>query len=278
MKVNTHIFENESLDKRISRLDNILNNIDNYSKEDLVKTLTLERNFTQNIINNDSYRKKMISDLDHLDKLNDLAFKGFSTLASGHELNTIINSVSYYVSQIDNTTIKNNIENEFNRIKSIFFGFLKLNKNDFKQFTTKDLISITDRFSNKLYKITIDHSCQEIDKLDLYTYNTILYTIFYNLISNSIYFSLMNKEQKFPEIHIFYDNYSFYISDSGCGVPESDIQFLFKYGYTKRKNGNGFGLALCKEYSEKYNIFLSYEPYSKFNIFNGSCFKVSLKK
>jgi len=38
------------------------------------------------------------------------------------------------------------------------------------------------------------------------------------------------------------------IADSGCGIPESIIERIFTYGFTTKKEGQGFGLYSCENY------------------------------
>ncbi len=43
------------------------------------------------------------------------------------------------------------------------------------------------------------------------------------------------------------------VNDHGCGIPESNMNKIFMPGFTTKKNGNGMGLALCKQIIEKNN-------------------------
>jgi nitrogen-specific signal transduction histidine kinase len=54
------------------------------------------------------------------------------------------------------------------------------------------------------------------------------------------------------------DSFLFNVMDNGPGVPELLKEKLFSPMQSKKKNGSGIGLAICKELAEQINakIFL----------------------
>ncbi|MBJ9420794.1 ATP-binding protein [Acinetobacter oleivorans] len=71
-----------------------------------------------------------------------------------------------------------------------------------------------------------------------------IYPVFINIINNAMYWvSLVEKRQ----IKIDLVNNLVIIANSGPKVDEEDIPKLFELFYTKRANGRGVGLYLCRE-------------------------------
>lgn len=55
------------------------------------------------------------------------------------------------------------------------------------------------------------------------------------------------KESYFSVIHI---------SNNGIKIPDEIKDNIFKYGYTTKENGSGYGLYICKQYLESQNATL----------------------
>jgi len=69
--------------------------------------------------------------------------------------------------------------------------------------------------------------------------------ILVNLLSNAKH-ALLESNNKIKKLTIKLSEYqgtmSLVISDTGIGIAEGDLSHLFEYGFSKRPNGNGFGL------------------------------------
>lgn len=87
--------------------------------------------------------------------------------------------------------------------------------------------------------------------------------IFNNLLSNS-YDSLLKKQDNpfceaswSPEAVILLSNYQnqiqIIVSDNGCGIPTKKLPYIFKEGFTSKKNGHGLGLAIVKDLVKKHH-------------------------
>jgi signal transduction histidine kinase len=104
-----------------------------------------------------------------------------------------------------------------------------------------------------------------------------LSTVFRNLISNAIKFTLKNGKVKI-KVQKNSRNAVISVIDTGVGVPEEKIRDLFKIDVqvstmgTSNEKGTGLGLILCKEFVEKHGGKIKVESERK----NGSEFKVIL--
>jgi len=115
------------------------------------------------------------------------------------------------------------------------------------------------------------------EDLILYGDKEMLSTVFRNLISNAIKFTLKGGKVK---IKMVKNSKRVVISviDTGVGIPEEKIPSLFKIDVqhstlgTSNEKGTGLGLILCKEFVEKHGGQIKVESEWK----NGSEFKVIL--
>lgn len=73
-----------------------------------------------------------------------------------------------------------------------------------------------------------------------------IYPVFINIISNALYWVCINPKGN-REIKIDFIKNLVIIANSGPPVDEDDIAKLFDLFYSKRANGHGVGLYLCKE-------------------------------
>ncbi len=68
-----------------------------------------------------------------------------------------------------------------------------------------------------------------------------------NLISNAIQAMHKNQEPKVMFIKVSKEGEQvvFSVSDNGIGITEEQMSHMFRYGYTTKKSGHGFGLHSC---------------------------------
>ena len=90
-----------------------------------------------------------------------------------------------------------------------------------------------------------------------------LRSVFLNLIDNAIKYSLFNSEIKI-RTNKSDDKISISIENSGHGIPQSDIPYIFNRFYRSNEiraeiNGSGLGLAIAKEIVELHRGKISVE-------------------
>jgi len=77
---------------------------------------------------------------------------------------------------------------------------------------------------------------------------SILFNVMLNLVKNAAESVLANDlDDRHIEIDLFYDDRNIVISvtDNGSGNSAEDMPKIFDYGFTTKKDGNGFGLHYC---------------------------------
>ncbi|GIN72072.1 serine/threonine protein kinase [Bacillus sp. J14TS2] len=93
-----------------------------------------------------------------------------------------------------------------------------------------------------------------------------------NLVANAVVFTKAGK----ISFELVYDRdlrrISFMLRDTGRGIPEDELPYIFDRFYTRSANGNGLGLAICKEIIRYHKGEM--EVASEVNV--GTCFTFHL--
>ncbi|MCH7309775.1 ATP-binding protein [Acinetobacter sp. ANC 4805] len=98
-----------------------------------------------------------------------------------------------------------------------------------------------DRFERQRINFEVTEAFKSLKISDL---PSRIYPVFINLINNAMYWVALVEDRKI-KIDLIDD--LVVIANSGPKVDEDDVQRLFDLFYTKRANGRGVGLYLCRE-------------------------------
>lgn len=98
-----------------------------------------------------------------------------------------------------------------------------------------------DRFERQRINFEVTEAFRSLKISDL---PSRIYPVFINLVNNAMYWVSLVEDRK---IKIDLVNDLVVIANSGPKVDEDDVQRLFDLFYTKRANGRGVGLYLCRE-------------------------------
>ena len=98
-----------------------------------------------------------------------------------------------------------------------------------------------DRFSRQRIEIIFTDTFEKIAIKDL---PSRIYPVFTNLINNALYWVNLSESR---QIIIGVIGHEVLIANSGPPVDVDDVPRLFELFYTKRSNGHGVGLYLCRE-------------------------------
>lgn len=226
----------------------------------------------ENVINNFNFM---------LHELNSVEIMRNDFIANvSHEFKTPLSSITGYVTLLQDPELSDTEREEY--IRMAFFNIEKLNdlttnilqlsklenQNMFipsvsyrlDEQIRESIVLLEPKWSSK--NILLDIDMQEV------TYNgpqSLLFQVWTNLIGNAIKFSdpesriSINLSQAEEGIKVL-------IADEGIGMTEDMMSHIFEKFYqgdsSRREQGNGLGLALCKEILDKCNgkIYVSSSP------------------
>ncbi|NEX88216.1 histidine kinase [Aeromonas rivipollensis] len=185
--------------------------------------------------------------------LNALAQLGISVEIISHELEDTDSLVTRGLSSLP-SNIKEHpgFQLAFNAHKSLteqirFLSPLKLSGYQARQKITGKNISehiikfFGDRFSRQRVDLFFGREFLSMNITDV---PSRIYPVFTNIVNNALYWVCFSDKR---EIKIDLIDNLVLIANSGPKVDEDDIQKLFSLFYSKRANGHGVGLYLCRE-------------------------------
>lgn len=202
--------------------------------------------------------------------------KEFTANAS-HELMT---PISVLQSKMENLLTEEGLEEPFaqhivemmktlTRLKKISSSLLLISRIDNAQFARKDLVyplelvrEILEELAIKLEEKQIETKVNLIINQNLANVNRdLLFHLFYNLINNAIKFNRAHGRIYISD-RILIPGYEISIRDTGVGIPEAQIPFIFdrfKKSTDGENSGYGLGLTIVKSICNYHHIALSVE-------------------
>lgn len=111
------------------------------------------------------------------------------------------------------------------------------------------------------------------------TTDAVLLQVFINLFDNSLYWlKTVNGERKI-QISIDGDQQRMVFSDSGPGIKQDDINYIFEAFYSgKGEEGRGLGLYIAKQLLDRYDYSINLAEFSKDHILKGANFVLEFVK
>lgn len=221
----------------------------------------------QSIIFLDKSFEVMFFDITRLEKRRLLKQQLTSNIA--HELKTPLASIKGYLETIiDNWPVPEEKHKYFlgkaflqsERLTELINDISLLNNIEdagdlfeFKNTNIKIIIDeVYENFANRMVEKSIDFFVDVKPKTVVNGNDSLLFSIFQNLVENSINYGGNNIEIAIKIYHEDEKFYYFSYSDSGPGIPEEHLPRIFErfyrvdYGRTRESGGTGLGLAIIK--------------------------------
>lgn len=205
-----------------------------------------------------------------------LAQLGISVEILAHELEDLDGMITRGLNSLP-TEIKNShpgFKTAFNAHKSLtqqirFLSPLKLSGYQLRrEITGKDIQDhvekfFQDRFVRQRVEVIFGVKFLKMSIKDL---PSRIFPVFVNLINNALYWVCLSEMR---QINIDIIDNEVIVANSGPPVDEDDIQRLFELFYSRRSNGHGVGLYLCKENLAVAHHKIRYAPPDDIQLIHG---------
>ena len=219
-----------------------------------------------------------------LDKYTSLAQLGITTEIVSHELSRWEHNLTSYLkglpAEIQNSSsYAEAISTQKELTDSLrFLDTLKLSGRSYSRCDISGTMikEAIERFFSKTFKENkINFTVTGIfKKMHINDWTSDIYPVFLNIINNSCYWVCQTGNTA-REIKIDVINDSVVIADSGPGILETDQAHLFQLFFSKRINGRGVGLYLCRRNLAKSNHSIEYVSDKNLKILPGANFKIT---
>jgi signal transduction histidine kinase len=187
-----------------------------------------------------------------VEQLNALAQLGITVEIVGHELDTIDADIIRHLAQFPEGTKRTQAFRDMTSAHKAlvdrlrFLSPMKLSGSRLREDITGERIFqyVQDFFARRLesakVQLTASKSFQSIRFRD---YPSRIFPVFINLVNNSVYWLSAGEDRK---IRFDTINELVVVADSGPGIDPDDLRFLFRLFFSRRVEGRGVGLYLCR--------------------------------
>lgn len=234
------------------------------------------------------YQSKYHELEDRLDATNELAQLGISVEIIDHELYSLYaqmaNSLKFFK---DYSRIHTEISSQYKQL-SMAFEHMEANykmlqplyrtaRRQRTTFTGKDILeSMCTFFSQKIkdMEVTIESS-EEFNSCEFFTYESVIYSVFINIINNALYW-LIPSANRIISIDYIQDSQEVLIMNNGEKIDNAIINDIFTLFFTRKHNGRGIGLYLAKQSLKSIGMDIYASNASHYNRLGGACFILKL--
>ncbi|MFH6946008.1 ATP-binding protein [Flavobacterium sp. FlaQc-50] len=233
------------------------------------------------------YKNRYEKALKELGDFKNLAQLGISVEIINHELNTMYSQLSTSINEIQKYLKDSNEANKhFKYLKNAFehldtkyqslnplYRKSKRTKKYIKGFEIKEYLKNFFEETFKDEKINF-HSSKLFDNSETYSFESVLFPVFVNVINNAIYWVRSSNN---PEILLDYieESKTMIICNNGIQIKDARLEEIFDLFYTRREKGRGIGLYLSKDSLNTVGFDIKATNDKKFNILNGASFIIS---
>ena len=187
-----------------------------------------------------------------VDQLHALAQLGVTVELVGHELETHHDEITRHLNALPSDLhqkkpwrdLRDSINSLFERLR--FVTPLQLSGRRFRKDITGEEIAnyVNEFFEGRFQRAKVEfNATPAFRNVTFREYAARIYPVFINLVNNSLYWTSMGTRR---EIFIDMVGEDIVVADTGKGVDSDDVSSLFQLFFTRRTEGRGVGLYLCR--------------------------------
>lgn len=233
------------------------------------------------------YKNRYEKALRELGDFKNLAQLGVSVEIINHELNTMYSQLSTSINEIQkHLRDTNEASKHYKYLKNAFehldTKYQSLNPLYRKSKRTKKYIKGRDikEYLYNFFEETLKddkinfHSTASFDNSETYSFESVLFPVFVNVINNAIYWV---RSARNPEILLDYEaeTKTIIICNNGTQIKETRLEEIFDLFYTRRDKGRGIGLYLSKDSLNTIGYDIKATNNKKYNKLDGASFIIS---
>ncbi|ADH60520.1 integral membrane sensor signal transduction histidine kinase [Thermoanaerobacter mathranii subsp. mathranii str. A3] len=227
----------------------------NYKEEDELGDLAKSMNtMVKQLSITDKFRKDLIANISHDLKTPLGLIRGYSEMLLDYYGNDKEKREKYLNTVIKETERMSKLVDDVLQLSKLQSGMVEIKEEPID--LEKLIFETLDIFEIQILEKNIEVKLNNL-KLKVIADREMIKRAIINIISNAI--ASMTKEGTLSIEAISQDkNVLLKISDTGCGIPQKDLEHIFDRYYKGNKSGTGLGLAIVKEiltlHGSKYGI------------------------
>ncbi|MDI6605460.1 MAG: HAMP domain-containing sensor histidine kinase [Thermoanaerobacteraceae bacterium] len=215
-----------------------------YNNDDELRELAKSMNsMAKQLSITDKFRKDLIANITHDLKTPLGLIRGYSEMLLDYYGDDKEKREKYLNTMINETERMSNLVDDVLQLSKLQSGMVKIKE---EIFNLENLVfEILNIFEIQISEKNIDINLDNL-KINVIADREMIKRVFINIISNAI--NSIIKDGNISIGSSIEDKYVLIkVSDTGCGIPEKDLPYIFERYYKGNKSGTGLGLAIVKE-------------------------------
>lgn len=127
-------------------------------------------------------------------------------------------------------------------------------------------------FTSKLHGLDVKFEASEsFEKYTFYTFESIIESVFINVLNNALYWLIPVSDRQI-RVEYLPETNEILIMNNGEKMPDSILEDIFTLFYTRKREGRGIGLYLCRKSLRAEGLDIVASNAKEYNKLGGACF------